>query len=130
MHSKEAPEVRAWVIKTASPLSADAHGSVELAAAEMFANAVRHSRGGLATVRVRRLVQSVWLSVTDPGTDGALTAPMPCLPPPDADRGRGLYLLAAVSRRWGLSIGDRRTYAWCEITANRPSGPSSPSALP
>ncbi|MEV5429778.1 ATP-binding protein [Streptomyces sp. NPDC052701] len=92
----------------------------ELLAAELVANAVRHT-GGPAAMRVR------W---SPPGTlrIGAWDAsPEPPEPPVTSERveeleeGRGLALVRACSSLWGWQplsrYGNRGKYVWCELEA-------------
>ena len=89
---------------------------VELVASELVGNSVRHAlRGGPDEAIDLRIVASpdtVRLEVADSG---------PGFEPNDVSRpsdlaqgGRGLFLVAALSERWGV---DRRvgTTVWCEL---------------
>lgn len=93
---------------------ATAHAAL-LIVSELVTNAVRHSVGRL----------TLSLLATDSGirvavADGSATADLrPRAADPDATRGRGLYLVEALSSRWGVDVetGGSRSgkTVWCEI---------------
>ncbi|PZT69442.1 ATP-binding protein [Streptomyces sp. SW4] len=101
----------------------------ELLAAELVANAVRHTKGP-AALRVR------W-SGTGTLRIGAWDAdPSPPEPPrpfeqaAEAEEGRGLALVRACADVWGWQPlardGNRGKYVWCEVAS--PGEASSPAA--
>ncbi|MCO4695969.1 ATP-binding protein [Streptomyces sp. RO-S4] len=78
--------------------------AVELGVTELLANVVRHVPGRRCALLVLRRPQGVRVEVAD-GSDQ-----VPCSPAnlaPDAEHGRGLVLLAAVSDAWGVVPGER-----------------------
>lgn len=88
----------------------------ELCASELAANAVCHSLsggpGGTFTLRVTIAAGTVRIEVRDAGTADTNTAAVPASPPPlDAEGGRGLWLVEALSARCGFAPG----LAWCEL---------------
>ena len=103
--SEYVPVVRQWI--GALPAAADyPGGELELAAAELFTNAVTHSRsgdtGGQVTVIVATGPAGPVIHVHDQGTD---TGQVPHM---KAQRGagmrqsgRGLWIIQAVSAQWG-----------------------------
>lgn len=89
---------------------------LELAAAELIANAVVHGDGPV-TVTVERVAASgIRLSVTD-------TAPDALPPPPReaalAETGRGLMVVAAIASTWGWRVDDQplTKTVWAEFIA-------------
>jgi anti-sigma regulatory factor (Ser/Thr protein kinase) len=88
----------------------------ELCASELVANAVGHTRsglpGGMLTLQVTVTADGVRIEVRDAGTpDGAAPAVPAQRPPLDAERGRGLWLVEALSARCKFGPG----IAWCEL---------------
>lgn len=91
----------------------------ELLAAELVANAVRHTKGP-AALRVRWSAGVLWMGAWD-------ADPEPPEPPGELERlaeseeGRGLALVRAWSSLWGwqpLTRGGRRgKCVWCELTS-------------
>ncbi|MFK0285835.1 ATP-binding protein [Streptomyces sp. NPDC090499] len=93
--------------------------TAELLAAELVANAVRHTKGP-AALRVRRSSEGVvWIGAWD-------ADPVPPKPPgsleavKDLDEaGRGLRLVVACADCWGWQpsarFGERGKYVWCEL---------------
>ncbi|POX56149.1 ATP-binding protein [Streptomyces sp. Ru71] len=94
--------------------------TAELLAAELVANAVRHTKGP-AALRVRRTREgAVWIGAWD-------TDPAPPEPPRELEQaleleeGRGLGLIVACADVWGWQpsarFGDRGKYVWCQLGA-------------
>ncbi|MFJ7076100.1 ATP-binding protein [Streptomyces sp. NPDC098781] len=93
--------------------------TAELLAAELVANAVRHTKGP-AALRVRWAGGVLWIGAWDadpeppesPGELEQLT---------DGEEGRGLALVRACSDLWGWQAltrgGSRGKYVWCELAA-------------
>jgi anti-sigma regulatory factor (Ser/Thr protein kinase) len=82
----------------------------ELVGAELATNAVLHA-GTPFRVTVQRYGPMVRVSVTDRG------AALPVTMEPDADRasGRGMHLISAISRRWGVEVTREGKTVWAEI---------------
>ena len=85
-------------------LDEKAHSRIRLALAEAFSNAVRHAHGGAAGLPVRIRISFtpgpgalVRLDVTDSGPGFKLQPTEK--PSDDAERGRGLMILHALSER-------------------------------
>ncbi|MEV7124630.1 ATP-binding protein [Streptomyces sp. NPDC093260] len=102
----------------------EASGTVALLVAELTANAVRHGR-----VRGRDFRMSLTLHAADPALRIEVTDARPdrCPPtpgtlpqsPPEAESGRGLLLVEALSTHWGVTNGDPYTKTvWCEVLLN------------
>ncbi|WP_426568222.1 ATP-binding protein [Streptomyces canus] len=104
------------------PYATDANGTAALLVAELAANAVRHGRERGRDFRLRLTLHpegtTLRIEVTDarpgrrPPTPGSLR-----YPDPDAESGRGLLLVEALSDHWGATWGDQYTKTvWCEVT--------------
>ena len=87
-------------------------------AAELVGNAVRHATplpGGVVRVAWYLLVDGgLLIKVTDGGSANA-NAPMIRPPSADAVDGRGLAIVAALSRRWGVECDGLGQCVWAEL---------------
>ncbi|MFI0086981.1 ATP-binding protein [Streptomyces bobili] len=113
------------------PYATDANGTAALLVGELAANAVRHGRERDRDFRLRltlypadatrrsdmRRPDTLRIEVTDarpgdrPPAAGSLRPPAP-----DAESGRGLLLVEALSTHWGTTGGDPYTKTvWCEV---------------
>ncbi len=87
-------------------------------AAELVGNAVRHATplpGGVVRVAWHLLVGGgLLIRVTD---GGSVNANAPMIRPPSADAvdGRGLAIVAALSRRWGVERDGLGQCVWAEL---------------
>ena len=95
---------RAWRI---SPACEDA----ALAVSELVGNAVRHGGSGRLTLRLAMTPRRLRLEVTDDSAG----SPALRMPPPDAESGRGLWLVASVATRWGVEPAPPGKRIWVEI---------------
>ena len=122
--AEEARQARRWVRVLVAVSCAPAADVAELAAGELFANAIRHTRSGVPGGKVTIAVTADGvIHVHDQGTAGGL----PCAGlaagwPADgsllADSGRGLSIVAALCAGWG-----------CLPAARCPAaGPDDPAA--
>jgi anti-sigma regulatory factor (Ser/Thr protein kinase) len=114
-YSRRVRDVRRFVtdVLTDCPVAEDA----ELIVSELATNAIQHSRsgqlGGAFHVRVIRCAQTCRVEVIDQGTTG--------LPHADHDQadtdehGRGLFIVAALSNRWGSRTTPGRHTVWYEL---------------
>jgi anti-sigma regulatory factor (Ser/Thr protein kinase) len=114
-----------------SGLTGEKRHRLRLLAAELFANAITHTRsgrpGGLVTVAVFRLPGRAQVKVTDEGPLSDDTA-TPCVRPFDPERegGLGLRLVAQEADRWGVVHEGGRTTVWFEIDRETYSAPTPP----
>ncbi|BBA97292.1 hypothetical protein RVR_2964 [Actinacidiphila reveromycinica] len=96
------------------PLSAESWGDLELLTAEVLTNAVRYSRA-VCVVVVRWSEARVRVEVSD--THPVL--PVPCSALSEAEGGRGLVLVEALSTRWGTELRPGGKVVWFEIAFPR-----------
>ena len=107
---------RSW---TDSTLRDDA----ELVVSELVANAVSHAVSvGSCPVTLRLLadVGRVRIEVDD----GDPEPPAPRLAPPDAERGRGLQIVAALCPRYGVVPRITGKCVWAELGPSRAKAPA------
>jgi hypothetical protein len=81
-----------------------------LLVSELVTNAVTHARSPLS-VSIRSQHPSVRVSVRDESP----IKPIVRAPRPDADSGRGLQIVAAVSRHWGVDAAPEGKTVWAEV---------------
>ncbi|MET7329524.1 SpoIIE family protein phosphatase [Nonomuraea sp. NPDC005650] len=120
-HPKAAGEAREHV---RAQLSAwhldDLSMTTELLASELVGNVVRHAKG---PIHLRLLRTDV---LTCEVSDGSLTTPRIRRAAETDEGGRGLQLVAAISRRWGT----RYTATGKSIWTEQPLNPESPTLIP
>ncbi|MER5378312.1 SpoIIE family protein phosphatase [Streptomyces sp. NPDC002553] len=82
--------------------------TAEMVVSELVGNAIRHAKGpiSLRLLRSRSLVCEVY--------DGSLTTPRIRRAAQTDENGRGLYLVSALSRRWGARYMDDGKCIWAE----------------
>ncbi|MEV5985496.1 ATP-binding protein [Streptomyces sp. NPDC052051] len=103
------------------PYDSEANRTATLLVAELATNAVVHGRVRGRDFRLCLTLHSadatLRIEVTDARTDRRPPTPGTLAPPsPDADGGRGLLLVEALSTHWGATEGDPYTKTvWCEV---------------
>jgi serine/threonine-protein kinase RsbW len=91
-----------------------------LCLSELVSNATQHSRssqpGGVFTVRARLDGADLRVEVADAG--GPWSGPADAAPPPAShQRGRGLTIVTALTRSWGVSdTSDGGRVVWFDLT--------------
>ena len=112
------PRARRWIAeRLAGTPAEDVAADAELVVSELVTNALLH---GSAPVVVRVAVgETVRIEVSD----GSRTAPMRPLARPDAMTGRGLALVAALARGWGVEPENGGKVVWAEIARDGPGEP-------
>ena len=94
-----------------------ADDDLALVVTELVANAVRHGRGRRISLRLHADGRAVRVEVENRGWT---TLPRRRLASEMRPTGRGLALVAACSREWGVVAGDRgRTRVWAEVVPER-----------
>ena len=84
---------------------------VELVSSELVTNAVRHV-GGAIDYRLRLDDETLRIEVTDSAWD---RSPVMLSTPPNAEHGRGLQLVEALSTAWGCTRDDVSKTVWAEL---------------
>jgi anti-sigma regulatory factor (Ser/Thr protein kinase) len=104
---------RRWAQAVAAAWRADAAADAGLVVSELVTNAIVHTRSGQPGGTVTVIVAGGWDAVTvhvhDLGAGGG-QVPRPRPPAAEADGGRGLPIVAAVSAEWGTIPA-----AWCPV---------------
>lgn len=112
------------LVRTSVRWIADAWGfdallidDVELVASELSANVVLHSGSAASAcfdVRLAPCIRGLRIEVSDGSPE------LPCLEQsrPTSERGRGLFLVEAVCRRWGVEERDSGKVVWAEVGAD------------
>lgn len=103
-----AASMRHWAVP--APLADD----VVVAVSELVTNAIEHGYGTVS-LRVQNSAAEVRVEVTD---DNPAPARLQAAAEDDVS-GRGLFLVAAVSRKWGVSEDGRTTWATFRIPDGR-----------
>jgi anti-sigma regulatory factor (Ser/Thr protein kinase) len=105
---------RTWLAERVAALPAPVVDDALLVASELVTNAVRHGRPEIVLF-VRRLRDGVRIAVRDEGED----VPAPAMDTPTVDRptGRGLLIVAATARQWGVTAHPDRPgkTVWAEL---------------
>jgi anti-sigma regulatory factor (Ser/Thr protein kinase) len=92
----------------------------ELLTSELVTNAVLHARSKLTLdVRLRRDILRI--AVTDTGE----AMPTPTIPAAGNEGGRGLHLLAALARDWGVQPRAQGKTVWFELATTRGARPAA-----
>jgi anti-sigma regulatory factor (Ser/Thr protein kinase) len=102
---------------------------VALVFSELLSNALRHADplpGGNIEVRWRLDADSVQVCVADGGGE---TRPELGEPTPGATGGRGLRIVAKLSRGWGTSHGDVGTTVWARVPVSRGPRQMAPAGV-
>ncbi len=99
-------------------LLGDGHPAVDetvLAVSELVTNSIVHSdsgRQGTVALSIRGSDDSVRVEVTDAGS--SCTAPY-IRNDPDAESGRGLRIVSALAKEWGVTHRGTAVTTWCEL---------------
>ena len=92
-----------------SVLSPQRLEDIRLVVSQLVANSVIHGRGPIVDLRLRAEGSDVRGEVVDDG-DGFAPPPPPTL---DQPGGRGLAIVGALTRSWGIERGS--THVWFEL---------------
>lgn len=90
---------------------------VELLVAELVTNALLHA-GPPVVLRLLRLADGVRVEVED----SSRSVPLRGMPGSDSMTGRGLMLVEALCRAWGVEPIEAGKVVWCEVVAGKASG--------
>lgn len=86
------------------------------AVSELVTNAMLHG-GYVAKPHIQVKVVAIDMGVRIEVYDVSVVAPVECTVSDDAERGRGLAIVAALADRWGWEPTTRGKYVWCELAA-------------
>jgi len=99
---------------------ADLSGDTELLASELVANSVEHANGQPIGFVLRRLTTTEGqAAVTCEVTDSSPSLPEPRDAGPDAERGRGLVIVAALASASGVRTSTGGKTTWFTIASSR-----------
>ena len=82
-----------------------------LVLSELVGNAVRHASGDTLKLRLRRTGGVLRISVRD----GSPAVPVPRVAPDDAESGRGMLIIEALSLRWGTELVPGGKVVWADV---------------
>lgn len=100
----------------------DVSEAAEICVSELAANAIRHvGEGTPCTLVVEMRDTRLRIGLRDPNTRALPTL---IAAGPDAEAGRGMALVDAVSERWGVILGADSKLVWCDLVTQlgSPSG--------
>ncbi|MFF2436177.1 ATP-binding protein [Streptomyces sp. NPDC058107] len=100
----------------------DVSEAAEICVSELVANAIRHvGEGTPCTLVVEMRDTRLRIGLRDPDTRALPTL---ISAGPDAEAGRGMALVDAVSERWGVILGADSKLVWCDLVTqlSSPSG--------
>ena len=105
------------------PYDSTPNETITLAAAELTANAVRHGHvpGRAFHLRLTATATTLRIEVADTRSERCPTPAAFETPPPlDEESGRGLYFVAQLADRWGVTprVGAPGKNVWAELALN------------
>ena len=116
--NRDAPrDARHALDRLAAGVPKDVLENLRLLVSELVTNCVRHAgmtNDGWIELRVGKEASSIRVEVVDPG-DGF--EPTPAAVTMYSTSGWGLYLVAQLADRWGVTV-DRGTKVWFELRAS------------
>jgi two-component sensor histidine kinase len=123
----EAPRAARAALNGVADLHPDVRATAALLISELVTNSVRHAGGGAADqIEVAISVDGVLhVEVAD---GGAGIPPEVLDAGPEADGGRGLFIVSRLARRWGAERGGG--VVWFELDLAPGAGPAAPGAPP
>ncbi|MET8404944.1 ATP-binding protein [Streptomyces sp900116325] len=93
---------------------ADVSEAAEICVSELAANAIRHVGEGTPCTLVAEMRDTrLRIGLRDPDTRALPTL---IFVGPDAETGRGMALVDAVSERWGVILGGESKLVWCDLS--------------
>ncbi|WSQ75088.1 ATP-binding protein [Streptomyces xinghaiensis] len=111
--------VSQWLDEWGHPYHSEANHTVALITAELAANAVRHGRvpGRDFAVRLSRAGGVLRIEVSDTRAERPVPTDEPGLPSPEAESGRGLFLVSRLAARWAVTPrrGGPGKTVWAEV---------------
>jgi two-component sensor histidine kinase len=113
--AKAPRRARRSLVELDTVLDEEQADTVRLLVTELVTNSVKFAGEGTIEVRLKLGKNAVHVEVLDDGPGFVPSGGRPAL---TDTSGRGLYLVEALSNRWGVSM-DGRTCVWFEIDSNR-----------
>ena len=114
--SSAVPAARRFASQAALDLGAGGEtiDKTRLLVTELATNSVLHAR---SPIRLSVMPEHGRLRVEVRDDDPTPPAP-PCRPDPDAEHGRGMWLVSALSDAWGVNRNDHGKTIWFEVEAS------------
>ena len=90
-----------------------------LITSELITNALVHAGGTRIACRLDGTAERIRIEVEDEAGDEDVALPVACRPGPDDQNGRGLLLVEALSRGWGVTFppGRAARVVWAELAS-------------
>ncbi len=97
-------------------IAPDIAGELAVMVSELATNSVQHTRTPF-TIEIDRRAQEIYVGVTDSG----LGEPVVQHPAPTQPSGRGLQIVGALAREWGVRSTDHAgKTVWFTVASSRP----------
>ena len=108
------PAARRFAGQAAADYGADPEciDTTKLLVTEVATNAVLHAGSPIRLTVTNDAHDSLRVEVRD---DDPTPPPLPEVPDPDATSGRGLWLVSALARRWGVNRNTKGKTVWFEV---------------
>jgi anti-sigma regulatory factor (Ser/Thr protein kinase) len=94
---------------------ADCIDTTKLLVTEVATNAVVHAHSPIRLTVSPEPPDALRVEVRD---DDPTPPPLPCVPDADPTSGRGLWLVSALARRWGVNRNAKGKTVWFEVDGN------------
>ncbi|SEE18334.1 Anti-sigma regulatory factor (Ser/Thr protein kinase) [Streptomyces misionensis] len=104
---------------TAWGIPQDVRDDALLVTSELVTNALVHAGGDRIACRLDGTADRIRVEVEDEAGDEDVALPVACRPGPDDQHGRGLLLVEALSRGWGVTFppGRPARVVWAELAS-------------
>ncbi|MET8612551.1 ATP-binding protein [Streptomyces misionensis] len=104
---------------TAWGVPQDVRDDALLVTSELVTNALVHAGGNRIACRLDGTADRIRIEVEDEAGDEDVALPVACRPGPDDQHGRGLFLVEALSRGWGVAFppGRPARVVWAELAS-------------
>jgi anti-sigma regulatory factor (Ser/Thr protein kinase) len=118
-HPSAVPTARRFASQAVSSYGGNAEilDKTRLLVTELATNAVLHAHSAIR-LSIQPVRDAMRIEVRD---DDPRPIPPPCRPDPNATSGRGLWLVSALSRAWGVNRNERGKTVWFEVDGVAPA---------